>query len=55
MDGVDMDPVEICNRQEQLKTVRSTVEAVWNDVEKYVNPLRVGNMYSKDIGELSVT
>lgn len=54
MADADMDPVEICNRQEQLKTARSTVETVWNDVEKYVNPLRVGNMYTKDIGELSV-
>jgi hypothetical protein len=49
-----MEPVEIVRRQEALKTARSTIEVIWNDVEKYVMPLRIGNMYAKDIAETAV-
>lgn len=49
-----MEPVEIIRRVMSLKTIRSAIEAIWNDVEKYVMPLRVGNMYQRDIAETAV-
>jgi hypothetical protein len=36
------------------KTARSTIEVIWNDVEKYIMPLRIGNMYRRDIAETAV-
>jgi hypothetical protein len=50
-----MDPVEIVRRTDALKQARSTIEVIWNDVEKYVMPLRVGNMYIRDISEAAVS
>lgn len=49
-----MDPVEIVRRLDMLKVARSTIEVIWNDVEKYIMPLRVGNMYIRDISEAAV-
>jgi hypothetical protein len=49
-----MEPVEIVRRQEVLKVARSTIEAIWNDVERYVMPLRIGNMYRRDVAETAV-
>jgi hypothetical protein len=49
-----MDPVEIVRRVDLLKVARSTIEVIWNDVEKYIMPLRVGNMYLRDISETAV-
>lgn len=50
----EMANVEIIRRVMALKTARSTIEAIWNDVEKYVMPLRMGNMYLQDISEMAV-
>jgi hypothetical protein len=50
-----MDPVEIVRRVDVLKTARATVEVIWNDVEKYIMPLRIGNMYVRDISEAAVS
>jgi hypothetical protein len=50
----DMNGVEIVRRVDTHKTARSHVETLWNDVEKYVMPLRVGNMYVRDIAETAV-
>jgi hypothetical protein len=49
-----MDPVEIVRRTDALKMARSTIEVIWNDVEKYIMPLRVGNMYTRDMAESAV-
>lgn len=49
-----MENVEICRRVDALKMARSTIEAIWNDVEKYIMPLRMGNMYIQDIAETAV-
>jgi hypothetical protein len=50
-----MEPVEIVRRVDVLKTARATVEVIWNDVEKYIMPLRIGNMYVRDISEAAVS
>jgi hypothetical protein len=49
-----MIPAEIVRRKNALKMARSTIEVIWNDVEKYVMPLRLGNMYRRDIAETAV-
>jgi hypothetical protein len=49
-----MDPVEIVRRVDALKMARSTIEVIWNDVEKYIMPLRVGNMYIRNASEAAV-
>lgn len=49
-----MDAVEIVQRVDALKAARSTVEVIWNDVEKYIMPLRVGNMYVQELSESAV-
>lgn len=36
------------------KQARSTVEFIWNDVEKYIMPLRIGNMYMREMTEAAV-
>jgi hypothetical protein len=53
--AVDMDPVEIVRRQEMHKVARSIVDALWNDVDTYIMPLRMGNMYLKDVSETAIT
>lgn len=50
-----MEPVEIVRRIDALKMARSNVEVIWNDVEKYIMPMRVGNMYVRDFSEQSVS
>jgi hypothetical protein len=49
-----MKPEEIIRRQAVLKTHRSAIEAIWNDVEKYIMPLRIGNMYQPQVQETSI-
>jgi hypothetical protein len=49
-----MEPVEIVRRVDASKMARSTIEVIWNDVDKYIMPLRVGNMYARDVSEAAV-
>lgn len=49
-----MDAVEIVQHVDAHKTARSTVEAIWNDVEHYLMPLRVGNMYVREVQEAAI-
>lgn len=49
-----MEGVEIVQRVDACKTARSTVEVIWNDVEKYVMPLRIGNMYIRELSESAI-
>jgi hypothetical protein len=46
-----MTPAEICERVDFCKMSRSNVEAIWNVVERYIMPLRIGDMYSKTTSE----
>jgi hypothetical protein len=48
-----MNPSLICERVDQLKMSRSTVESIWNVVERFVMPLRIGNMYETNETENS--
>lgn len=45
---------EIVQRVDAHKQARSGVENIWNDVEKYVNPLRIGNMYTRELSESAI-
>lgn len=42
---------EIIRRVNVLKMMRSNVERIWNDVERFIMPLRIGNMYQRDTNE----
>lgn len=46
-----MNGIEISRRVTALKSMRSNVEQIWNDVERYIMPLRVGNMYERNVTE----
>lgn len=50
----DMEPVEIVRRVDLHKMARSSVEAIWNDVERYVMPLRLGDMYLRPTAETAI-
>jgi hypothetical protein len=49
-----MDPVEIVRRVDLLKAARSTIEVIWNDVERYIMPLRLGDMYLRPVAETAI-
>lgn len=49
-----MENVDVVQRIDALKMARSSVEAIWNDVEKYIMPLRMGNMYIQDVSENAI-
>lgn len=49
--SAEMSGIEIVRRVNMLKSLRSNIEAIWNDVERYVMPLRIGNMYQRPMTE----
>lgn len=50
-----MKGTEIVRRVNILKALRSNVEAMWNDIDRFGAPLRLGNMYQRDMTEQMVT
>lgn len=49
-----MQPTEIVRRVDIHKAARSNVEMLWNDVEKYSMPLRLGDMFQRIVAENAV-
>ena len=45
--------VDLCNRFDQLKSKRSTVQQKWEDVERYVTPYR-GDFFKENAEETSI-
>jgi hypothetical protein len=51
---MDMEAVEIVRRTDACKLARSNIDSIWNDVDKYVMPLRLGDQYVQIVSESAV-
>jgi hypothetical protein len=49
-----MNGTEICRRVDVLKAHRSNIESIWNVVERLIMPLRIGNMYQRNVTETQI-
>jgi hypothetical protein len=55
MTPVEMSPEEIVRRVTVLKAHRSAIEFIWQIVEKYISPLRVGDMFARQLTETQIS
>jgi hypothetical protein len=52
--NLDNDPVEIVRRVDFLKSARSSLDSLFNDVERYIMPFRLGDQYLRPVSENAI-